>query len=169
MPRARRAFTAADIRDRLSYDPITGLFRWKVRVMCQGGGRMPGDIAGTSKDGYVQIKLFGRVYRAHHIVWLLMTGDWPPASDIDHRNTDRSDNRWVNLRLATRSQNNLNSRVMRPSKSGHRGVHPCTNSDRWSARIGVAGRVIGLGTFDTREEAIAARQLAEKKHYDGFV
>ena len=167
-PRAHRAFTAADIRDRLAYDPETGQFRWLVRVMCQGGGRMPGDTAGTNKDGYVQIKLFGRVYRAHHIAWLIMTGEWPPAIDIDHQNTDRSDNRWTNLRLATRSQNNLNSKKVRVGKSGHRGVHPCTNSSRWQARIGFAGRVIGLGTFDSKDEAVAARRSAEQKYYRNF-
>ncbi|NIJ89430.1 hypothetical protein FHR49_002231 [Xanthomonas campestris] len=168
-PRARREFTAAEAAERLDYDPETGVFRWKRRVMCLGGGKMPGDVAGTQKDGYRQIKLFGRVYREHHLAWLFQTGEWPPVdSDIDHRNRIRSDNRWSNLRLATRGENNINVRAMRTSKSGHRGVHPCTDSDRWQARISVEKKVIGLGTFDSKQEAIAARLEAEKRYYRHF-
>lgn len=167
-PRVRRDFTAAEAAERLDYDPDTGIFRWKRKVMCFGGGRMPGDIAGTPKDGYRQIKLFGKIYREHHLAWLFMTGGWPPTGvDIDHKNRVRSDNRWTNLRLATRGQNNVNTGKRRPSKSGHRGVHP-NRDNGWFARIAVDKKVIHLGCFDTLEDAIEARRRAEQTHYKQF-
>lgn len=166
--RARRDFTREDLLERVEYCPDSGVFRWKRRVMCFGGGRMPGDIAGTAKDGYVQITLFGRQYRAHHLAWLVMTGEWPPTKlDIDHINQDRSDNRWSNLRLASRGQNNLNTKSARSDNvTGHRGVHPTRG--RWFARITVDKKIVHLGVFDTKEEAIEARKSAEKKYYPEF-
>lgn len=167
--RERRAFTAEEARELLDYCPETGIFRWKVKVMCFAGGRLPGDEAGTAKDGYRQIKIFGRQYRAHHLAWLFMTGEWPPRGvDIDHSSRDRSDNRWANLRLATRSQNNLNVEAPRSDNtSGHRGVHR-NRGNGWYARITVSKRIIHLGCFDTKQEAIAARKRAEITHYPQF-
>jgi len=167
--RERRCFTAEEVRNRLDYDPETGIFRWKVRVMCFGGGRFHGDEAGTLKDGYKIIILFGRQYRAHHLAWLLMTGEWPPSDmDVDHKNRIRNDNRWTNLRIASRAQNNLNTRTFRKSRSGHRGVHK-NRANGWFARISVEKRVIHLGCFATLPEAIAARREAELKHYGQFI
>lgn len=173
-PRARRDFTAAEAMRRLDYEPDTGAFTWKVRVMCMGGGRMPGQEAGTIKDGYRIISLYGRAYRAHHLAWLFMTGDWPPAGvDIDHINRDRSDNRWANLRLATRAQNNVNTSTRRKSRSGHRGVGRRApgkkgRPGRWFARIVVDGKVVHLGMFDSLDEAVEARRRAEMKHYGRY-
>lgn len=172
--RSRRNFTKDELLERLDYCPETGVFRWKMRVRSFGGGKMPGDAAGSKKDGYCQIKLFGRFYRAHHLAWLAITGEWPATNlDIDHKNRDRSDNSWSNLRLATRGQNNFNRDVRKIAKSGHRGVirEPGSKSKpdgRWSARIKLDGEVRHIGTYSTLEEAIAARKEAEAAHYKEF-
>lgn len=166
-PRARRDFTRDEVLDRLNYSQETGKLTWKRRIQCFGGGRNPGDEAGSIKDGYVQISLFGKCYRAHHIIWLLMTGEWPQRShDIDHINRNRADNRWSNLRLATRAQNNLNSFGRVDNTSGYRGVHPCR--DKWLARISVNKQIIHLGVFADRMDAVAARKAAEQMYYPGF-
>lgn len=168
-PRPRCAFGAAEVLERLSYDAETGVFRWKIRVQCHGGGRRPGDAAGTNKDGYVVILLFGRQYRAHHLAWLVMTGEWPPIDrDIDHENRVRSDNRWGNLRLATRAQNNLNSGKRHDNSSGFKGVHRLRKTGSYYARIQHAGKIIHLGVFKTKELAAAARAEAELKFYGEF-
>jgi len=165
--RPRRAFTKEEAENHILYDADTGLIRWKKRIQCFGGGRDAGSLAGTNKDGYTSIKMFGKFYRSHHLVWLMETGEWPPLGvDIDHINRDRSDSRFVNLRLATRAQNNLNSPGRCDNKTGHRGVHP--SRTRWCARISVDKKIIHLGTFETKDDAIRVRKAAEQKYYPDY-
>ncbi|MFY0735623.1 HNH endonuclease signature motif containing protein [Aurantimonas sp. NFXS3] len=166
--RNRRDFTREEVLALLSYDPVTGIFRWKIETHGHGGAIHPGDEAGTIKDGYRHIILFGRQYRAQHLAWLIMTGEWPTGFDIDHENRSRDDNRWDNLREATRSQNNINSGPHRNNKSGRKGVSWRKDTQKWHARIVVDGRTLLLGDFHELQEAIAARDEAEKHHYGEF-
>lgn len=80
---------------------------------------------------------------------------------IDHINQIKYDNRKSNLRYATKSQNYINT------KYKIRGVYMNKNK-KWYARIKVNGAVINLGTYQTREEAVSARQQAEIKYFKDF-
>src|SRR5438045_2733801 len=81
---------------------------------------------------YVFIRVDRRCYRAHRLAWLYMTGEMP--IEVDHLNLNRADNRWQNLRVATRVQNAANSPARRPSITGIKGVRRL-KSGRWYARI----------------------------------
>ena len=145
--------TADEFRGHLSYDPETGIFR---RLKGSYRGAKPGDIAGSRHiAGYVKFCLLGRSYLAHRAAFFHMTGEWP-SGDIDHINGDRSDNRWANLRLATRSQNCCNSQKSRRNSSGHKGIRFHQEFKKWTAEVGFQGRRLYLGSFDTAEEAKAA-------------
>ena len=108
--------TAEYLRSIIDYDPETGIFRWKAASASIGGmwgGGYPGSIAGCQgSDGYWVISVSCHNYLAHRLAWLWVVGDFP-AMAIDHIDRDRSNNRWVNLREATRSQNSLNRRPRR--------------------------------------------------------
>ncbi len=165
---AREALTADDIRAVVDYSPETGMFTWKVTTRGHGKMLHPGDEAGWWHDGYRMLHLYQEEYRAHRVAWFLMTGDWPPAGlEIDHDNRDRSDNRWANLRLATRSQNNINARTRADNTSGFRGVHRSKNG-KWFARICIDRRVRSLGTFESYDAAVQARVSAERKAFGEF-
>lgn len=145
--------TAARLREVLHYNPITGVFTWRVRTStCV----QVGDVAGGSgSGGYIDIRIDGRKHGAHRLAWLYMTGELP-EHEIDHENTCRSDNRWDNLRDATHAQNMQNLRKA-PSHntSGFLGV----SEDRrglWRAQIMVGGRNKSLGYHQTQELAHAA-------------
>jgi hypothetical protein len=93
------------IFEALKYFPETGEFRWTKALR---GSVKVGKKAGcVDCRGYVAIGFMGRVYRGHHLAWLLATGEW--ASSIDHVNLVRSDNRLTNIRPATIAQNTANS------------------------------------------------------------
>lgn len=165
-----RAFSKAEMDAVLTYDPETGVFRWLQAIMCARGIRPPLSEAGSPNDsGYTLIKLYGRLYRAHHLAWLTMTGDWPPREgDIDHEDRCRSNNAWSNLRAATRGQNNVNAKIRKSNKSGYKGVSWRAEINRWHARITVGGKILLLGNFERIEDAAEARKIAELAHYPTF-
>ena len=99
--------TAARLREALSYDRDTGEFRWNKRSSALSR-RREGVLAGSIKAaGYREIEIDGVTYQAHRLAWLHVTGEWPDA-EIDHRDLDRGNNSWENLRAATSSQNHAN-------------------------------------------------------------
>jgi hypothetical protein len=96
----RPRVTRARLRKLLHYDRDTGEFRWLKRV---SRSIQPGDIAGTvDRQGYRKIMINGRICPAHHLAWFYIKGKWCRLM-IDHRDGNRSNNRWKNLRPATSS------------------------------------------------------------------
>jgi len=94
-----------DIKNLLSYNPETGKFKWEK----SRGTRKKGDEAGSlDGHGYICIQINRKPHRAHNIAWLFITGNWPELS-IDHINRVRDDNRAINLREISFSENLLNS------------------------------------------------------------
>lgn len=80
---------------------------------------------------------------------------------VDHKSWDKSDNRKTNLRLATKSQNNINIKRKSNNTSGYTGVTYNKRSNKYIARISKDNKRIFLGSFDSIEEAIKARHEAE--------
>jgi hypothetical protein len=155
--------TRARLRELLHYDPETGEFRWLKSVK---RSLQSGDIAGTiDSQGYRRIIINGRIYRAHHLAWLYMRGNWCSLV-IDHRDGDPANNRWANLRSATRSQNSANRRLHRNNVCGLKGVSPYGR--RWCATICKNGRIHHLGIFLTPQAAHAAYVEAARKLFGEF-
>jgi len=150
------------------YDPETGNFYHLLPTQGRGGIKLAGDRAGTLKDGYVQLGHGGITYRAHILAWVWMKGELPPkGKEIDHEDTNRANNRWLNLRLLDRGGNNLNYGGLRSNNtSGVRGVHKGRQPGTWFARITVDKEIVHLGTYRSFEDAVAARQKAEAIYWE---
>ena len=164
-PCKREPLSEARLRALLAYDPATGAFHWRVGRRVRAGA-----LAGMvrkKKRPYRDIKVDGVNYCASRLAWLYMTGEWPPDF-VDHENGDSLDDRWGNLRAATRSQNGRNSRVRQSNKLGVKGVRKVENG-RYAASIGVEEKRVWLGTFDTIEEARSAYAAAAKVVFTGLV
>lgn len=88
---------------------------------------------------------------------------------VDHELGDTLDNRREKLRSATKKTNGQNRiRLSQANSSGLTGVRRSPNKKRWVANIKVDYRTLYLGTFDTKDEALAARLAAESKHFGEF-
>lgn len=141
--------TAEEARSYLDYDPVTGVFTWKLKCGC----KVPGTVCShLSKAGYVRIGFRGRLYQAHRLAWLYMTGDWPPEQ-VDHIDGVRSNNAWSNLRAATNAENTRNSKLPCTNSSGFKGVSWSKEVGKWHAYVKKDGRRKHLGYFSEKDEA----------------
>lgn len=157
--------TTDRLRELVDYDQETGLFSWRFGRV----GAKKGVICGSPhpKNRYIGICLDYKRYLAHRLAWMYVYGAWPSAS-LDHIDGNRANNRIDNLRLADHSINNENRHSARSdSTTGLVGVE--VSRDRFIARIQVKGKRIGLGTFDTAEDAHAAYIEAKKRLHLGYV
>ena len=152
------------LRELLEYDPETGKFRNRIRRANSAIGTVVGCL---DSNGYVMIRVDYRLYRAHQLAFLYMTRSIPDR--IDHRNENKSDNRWVNLRAATNSQNMMNvSALPRNNTSGVRGVSWHKGAGKWFAQIKAKGRNHYLGLFEDFDAAVKARRSAERIYFREF-
>jgi hypothetical protein len=141
-----------------------GWLYWKKKSNSNKPDSMTGRRVTTRRsDGYYQVKLDGRAYRVHRIVWALVNGKDPGDLQIDHINGDRGDNRPCNLRLCTAGQNMLNKNRRPTNKSGVKGVCRASapKSKPWRAYYKNL-----LGAFATKEEAVEALQIFVEKSDD---
>ena len=137
--------------DSLEYLPETGHFFW----LKSSRGRKLGVPAGNvdrSSCGYVRIYVQGKRYQAHRLAWRFFYGQFPPLEmDVDHINGNRSDNRIENLRLASRSENAINSGIYISNTTGFKGVSKAGGG--FVATANCAGKSYYLGIFDTPQAA----------------
>lgn len=152
-----------ELRRVVNYDPATGVFTWKEKVSRK---TVIGQRAGclNKSIGYIAIQIFGVEYYGHRLAHFYMTGKWP-KNQMDHKNRNRSDNRWENLREATSSQNRMNS--LRKNKWGVKGVYQ-RKSGSFAAMIRVKGKAKYLGAFKTKERAHQAYKAAADTYFGEF-
>jgi hypothetical protein len=149
--------TADQARELWSYDPDEGALTWRVDGATH---QKAGSAAGYRQaKGYVVVGFGYRLWSAHRLIWLIVTGSWP-CGEIDHIDADKSNNRWANLRDVPKSLNQANVPARRSNTSGFKGVSWNKGNRRWSAAIQKDGRQRHLGYFDTPEAAHAAYTVA---------
>lgn len=161
-PKNSSTLSAERVRALLIYLPETGAFYWRNRTGPVAAGTLAGTIA---KVGYRILSVDRKFWYAHRLAWLYVYGQWP-EHQIDHRNGNPLDNRIENLRDATQTENNANSRLRRKCTNRLKGI---TRSGRyWVAQISVAGQHKHLGSFRTAETAHAAYMSAAREHFGEF-
>ena len=159
----RNSFTPTRerVQSLLDYDPATGVFRWKVD---RKGKAKAGTIAGRlNTDGHRQISIDNVRYLAHHLAWLLETGAWP-VNLIDHKDLDRDNNAFENLREATCPQNCANQGIRSTNKTGFKGVSKHKQTGRFQAAC--SGEYLGL--FDDPRQAAMRYDAAARERHGEF-
>lgn len=148
------------LRALLHYNPNTGIFTWLARPPWRTSTSQAGTVG---RCGGIRIMVNYKLYGAHRLAWLYITGDWP-KDQIDHINHIRTDNRFINLREATGSQNQRNRSLGKNNTSGVFGVHWRKDLQKWQARIQKNNKQISLGAFVNKSDAIICRKKAEIEH-----
>ena len=147
------------VRQRYFYSIISGKF-YHLTSPCNSV--KVGDEAGVlhKSTGRCYIKINGVAYSRARLAWLWVTGEDPGELPVDHINRDRSDDSWINLRLATDTENNLNRGEMPRVVN----KYPCVyyRSGTHQAVIRRNGVRIDLGSYQTAEEAHQAILNYEK-------
>lgn len=156
--------TQAEIKERLNYNPKTGIFIW-IKPNPMAKKMKAGDVAGTKskRDGYIRIKFNGKSYLAQRLAFLWMEGRFP-KHQMDHDDRDRSNNKWDNLGELTLGKNLRNKSLYKNNSSGTNGIYFEEKSGKWRARIRVNNKMIHLGRFIEKDNAIKARKEAELKY-----
>lgn len=160
----RCQLTQSRLKEVVCYDPASGVFTWAMsRPACRKGavcGRING-------NGYREIGIDGVLHGANRLAVLYMTGAFPPdAMVVDHRNRNKTDDRWLNLRVCTQWQNTLNA-----SKGTDRlkGVTWDKARSKWRAQVRIDGAKVNLGRFDCFGRALSAyRSAAKAAHGEYF-
>lgn len=151
--------TADNIRSVLRYDPDTGLFAW----VKPGGRRSPWRVGSRDRhSGRLSTVISGRRYLLHRLAFLYMIGRWP-VQLVDHRNCDPGDNRWSNLREATREQNVHNRKILARNTSGYIGVYYDAHTRakaKWVSVFRSNRATHRVGNFHTAEMAARAYDSA---------
>ena len=139
--------TQKQLKEQFYYSPETGEF---IRLKSVGKARA-GEKAGYLTDrGWLRVKINGRHYKLHRLAFLYMEGEFPEGL-VDHMNNVRTDNRWCNLRKATRSQSSVNRVTGGNSLTGYRGVVPCGKG--FKGKITSDGKAHTSKKFKSAEEA----------------
>ena len=149
------------VRRILNYYPETGSIK-RVFKNKRYGQRETGFF---DRNGYLLLSIDSSKYLAHRVIWLWMTGSWPDVW-VDHIDGNKANNRWSNLRPATRDQNMRNARSVRRRHQLPRGVGYSSKAKQsFRARLKIHGHQLELGSYPTAEEASEVYQLvAELAH-----
>jgi hypothetical protein len=147
-----------------AYDPVTGVL---TRLTSSGGYRA-GSAVGTVLTttigkSYLSVSIKAKLYYAHRIAFVLMTGCWPKG-EVDHQDGNGLNNVWTNLRDVTPAGNCKNLRKYASNKSGCTGVCWDTYSNKWKVEIQVNGARRNLGRYASKDDAIRVRKEAEVKY-----
>lgn len=152
--------TQERIKEFLNYDQDTGIFTWRIGR----GGVCSGKTSGyLGPGGYVYIKINGKSYLSHRLVWLYVHGYFP-ENQIDHIDRVKHNNSIANLREASRSCNMRNTDLQDNNTSGVKGVYFHSASGKWKVQVMVNRKSIHLGYYADKIDAAKARYSAELEH-----
>lgn len=155
--------TQKELKKILDYNLETGVFVWKEKISDK---IIIGKIAGTNSHGYVAIAINKKKYRAHRLAWLYVYGYFP--EQIDHINQIKNDNKISNLRIATNSQNQANTKIRKNNKTGYKGVSIHKKSNKFVAFIRLNGKTKNLGYFNTAIEASNTYKNLANQYFGEF-
>ena len=154
------------VANQFTCNPKTGILRWAVNKP-NSTYKINDKVFSKTSEGYLCVMVDKKLYMAHRICYYIYYNK-SPENIIDHINHDITDNRKINIRECTASQNGMNRKIGKNNKSGYKGVIWHKAHNLWMAQITVNKKIYFLGYFKKLENAVNARLDAEKKHFGEF-
>jgi hypothetical protein len=150
--------TQERLKELLYYDPESGDFTWLVSTT--NSVKIGDKAGGVNSRGYLLIRIDTLLYSAHHLAVLYVKGVWPKDL-VDHKDTDRLNNSWGNLRECEPFQNRMNRKCNANSSSGVKGVS--SGKGRKTFKVVIDKKY--YGSFKDIESATeAAMKIRENLH-----
>jgi hypothetical protein len=88
--------------------------------------------------------------------------------NVDHTDTNKSNNNISNLRWCTQNENCRNVPITKRNTSGVKGLSWHKNRNKWRVQIDHEGKRYHLGSFIDKDEAIKARKLKANELFGEF-
>lgn len=131
------------------YNHVTGIITRKL----DSGRWKKGQVCGWEiGQGYTEISLNGKTIGAHRLAWALHYQEQPPEY-VDHINRIKNDNRIVNLRAATKSQNGANRTILSNNTNGFKGCYFIKSCNKWRVQCRLNKKLYNLGYHSEIESA----------------
>lgn len=143
------------LHTRLSYIKDSGRLMWRDEPFFADNAK---------RNGYRAVRLDGKHFFAHRLVWQMKHGDLEPEEFLDHIDRDKTNNKLSNLRKFSHSQNAFNRGIQLNNTSGVTGVSYNKRDRKWVAMIKINGKQKCLGASKKKAEAIALRREAEQMY-----
>ena len=142
------------LKEHLAVDPSqpSGLI-WIKNYVNRKANTMAGSV---NTNGYYQVRIKGKLYLTHRVIYYLINEHDPGDQVIDHV---YSKDNHVDIRCATYVQNSFNTRHQATlTSSDYKGV--TWDRNKWKARVSYKGVTYDLGRFD---DEIKAAQAYDRK------
>lgn len=158
MANRAKSITLTEIKECLYIDE-DGNFRRRTSRFKNRIGELAG---GVDSKGYFVIRINKQKYRAHRLYYMYYHNLEVLDVNvyIDHVNGNVADNSKENLRIATHRENVRNSKLGSRNTSGTTGIYWHKRDKKWTAGIGVDGKLVNLGYFSDKTAAIVAYERA---------
>ena len=130
---------------------VLNKYKWTIRRYKGSGYAVRKDGAGGQN-----------IYMARVII------DAVAGDIVDHINRNPLDNRRINLRTVTRSENGINRAIHKNNTSGYRGVSFDKTSQRWIVHVTKDNKRINVGPFKDKDEAALAYNKAAETHHGEY-
>ena len=114
-----------------------------------------------NNKGYNRVTVDDKYYYRHRLVVAAFNKQFDinnTEHHIDHKDGNRLNNAFGNLRVVTQQGNNFNNHVAK-------GYCWCRAKGKWQAQIRINNKKKHLGYFDTQEEARVAYLTAKAEHH----
>ena len=137
-----------------------------IRKVAVSNARAGTIIDFIENNGYVRVRVDGKMYGVHQVVFVMFNGYLPKI--IDHVNNIKADNRIENLREATKSENGYNTKLPVNSKSGIKNVCWVKKLNSWQVKLKVKSICKVIGYFKDLELAELVAYEARNKFHGKF-
>ena len=150
---------------KLLFNYRNGDLFWKVKTAITSSIKIGNKAGGLNKStGYYKIKINGKVYYTHRLIFLYHHGYLP--KQIDHIDRDPLNNYIENLRESTQSQNCMNRKGNKNSSSKYKDVSWDEGTKKWRTHIRINGKLKHLGRFENEIDAAITYNKAAIKYFD---